>query len=107
VSKPVSLGGPNSVIIYRQKETFRRRAQLHAAAAVNNVRRRRRSAVPRDTSTTMSLTFAVSNATQGVLVCSQSSPSVFTILYVCFILQQSWLECLSSLSYLHNVSAVF
>jgi len=78
-STPLSLGGPNSVVIYRQKETFRRQAQLDAAA--NSIRRRRRSAAATDTST-LSLSFAVSNATEGVLVYSHSSDTSFTVLYV-------------------------
>ena len=79
-STPLSLGGPNSVVIYRQKETFRRQAQLDDAA--NNIRRRRRSAAATDAST-LSLSFAVNNATAGVLVYSRSSDTSFTLLHVC------------------------
>jgi len=78
-STPLSLGGPDSVIIYRQKETFRRQAELDAAA--NIIGRRRRSAAHDDTSS-LSLLFAVSNVTEGVLLCSRSSDKSYTVLYV-------------------------
>jgi len=80
----VSLGGPDSVIVYRQKESYRRQAQLDAAA--NSIRRRRRRSDDDDhddvASSSLSLTFAVSNASQGVLVYSRSSDTAFTLLYV-------------------------
>jgi len=111
-STALSLGGPDSVIVYRQKETFRRQAQLDAAA--NMIRRRRRSDAA-DTST-LSLSFAVSNATEGVLVCSQSSDAAFTVLYVrkykysylltylCVLLSFLFTDfiCLSVASVMHN-----
>ena len=74
------------MIVYRQKETYRRQALLDQTA--NSVQRVRRSAGDAETST-LSLSFAVNNANQGVLVYSQSSDNAFTLLYVRCLLFES------------------
>ena len=81
MASAVSLGGPDSVVVYRQKEPFRRQAQLDAAANIVGRRRRSDDAAVAAAST-LSLTFAVSNTSRGVLVCSRSSDTAFTVLYV-------------------------